>query len=174
MDDIGETGDIGVALLDDGEGQNREIHSDDAATDRLALALTGTAGSVAGVAIGEQETDTGWMHNTLLHGEALLVVAAGDLEDVALEFITNGVAWNLGTHSIIPQSASFILKCRYRRRRSRWCFVPLLHEHSQLSLILDLNQLLAAIGRLLGVSLCTRTCARPRERNGLIDVRRRC
>ncbi len=51
VDDIGKTWDIAVALLDDGEGQNGEIHGDNAATDRLALALTGTARSVAGVAI---------------------------------------------------------------------------------------------------------------------------
>jgi len=51
VDDIGDTGNIVVALLDDGESENREIHSDNAATDRLALALTGTARSVTGVAI---------------------------------------------------------------------------------------------------------------------------
>jgi len=68
------------------------------------------------------------VHNTLLHGKALLVVATSNLEDVALEFITNGVAWDLGAHS-------------------------LLHEHSQLALILNLNQLLAAIGRVGDVEL---------------------
>jgi len=128
VNDIGETWDIAVALLDDGEGKNRQIHSDDAATDRLALALTSSAGAVAGVAIGEQKADTSWVHDTLLHGETLLVVAAGDLEDVSLEFIANRVAWNLSAHS-------------------------LLHEDSQLALILNLNQLLAAIGRVGDVEL---------------------
>jgi len=51
VDDIGEAGDVVVALLDDGESENGEIHGDDASTDRLALALTGAAGSVAGVTI---------------------------------------------------------------------------------------------------------------------------
>jgi len=62
------------------------------------------------------------MHDTLLHRETLLVVAAGDLEDVALELIANGVARNLCTHSLVD-------------------------EDTELSLIFDLDQLLAAIRR---------------------------
>jgi len=38
------------------------------------------------------------MHNTLLHWKALLVVATCDLEDVALELITNAVTWDLSAH----------------------------------------------------------------------------
>lgn len=87
MDGVGQAGEVVVALLDDGEGEDGQIHADDAATDGLALALTGAAGTVAGVAFGEEEADTGRMHDTLLHGETLLVVAAGDAEDVALELV---------------------------------------------------------------------------------------
>lgn len=97
---VGDTWDVILALLDDGESEHREIHRNDAATDRLALALTGAASAVAGVAVAEKESDTSGVHNTLLHGEALLVVATGDLEDVALELIANTVAWNLGAHSV--------------------------------------------------------------------------
>jgi len=122
VNDIGDTWDITIALLDDGESENREIHSNDAATNRLALALTSTARTVAGVAFAEEESDTSGMHNTLFHRETLLVVATGDLEDVALELITNAVAWDLSAHSLV-------------------------HEYTQLSLIFDLNKLLAAIGR---------------------------
>lgn len=38
------------------------------------------------------------MHDTLLHGETLLVVATGNAEDVALELIAKVVAGNLSTH----------------------------------------------------------------------------
>jgi hypothetical protein len=62
VDDVGETWDITLALLDDGQSQNGQILSDNAATDGLALAFTGSAGSVAGVAIGEEELDTGREH----------------------------------------------------------------------------------------------------------------
>lgn len=101
MDDVGQAGDVGLALLDDGEGQDGQVHAGDAAADRLALALAGAAGAVARVAGGEQQADTVGGHDTLLHGETLLVVAAGDLEDVALELVAEGVAGNLSTHLIV-------------------------------------------------------------------------
>jgi len=74
------------------------------------------------VAISKEETDSGWMHDSLLHWETLLVVAAGDLEDITFEFVSDTVARNLCAHSLI-------------------------HEYSQFSLIFDLDQLLAAVGR---------------------------
>jgi hypothetical protein len=100
VDNIGQTWDIGFALLDDGESKDRKVHGDDAATDRFALALTSSARSITGVAVGKEKSNTSGMHDALLHGETLLVVAAGDLEDVALEFVTNAVARNLCTHSV--------------------------------------------------------------------------
>lgn len=98
MDDVGQAGDVGLALLDDAEGEDGEVHADDAAADGLALALTGASGAVAGVAVGEEEADTGRVHDTLLHGETLLVVAAGDAEDVALELVADGVTGDLSAH----------------------------------------------------------------------------
>lgn len=59
IDHVGQTGDVALALLDDGEGKNGKIVGDDGAANRLSLALTGSARSVAGVAIGEEEFDTG-------------------------------------------------------------------------------------------------------------------
>jgi hypothetical protein len=120
VDGVGEARDVGVALLDDAQGKDREIHADDASADRLPLALAGATGAVAGVAVSEQQTDTGRVHDTLLHREALLVVAAGDLEDVALELVANAVTRNLRTHAA-------------------------LHEDAKLALIFDLDQLLGAI-----------------------------
>lgn len=124
VDSVGDTWDVGLSLLDDGESEDGEIHGDNASADGLALALTGAAWAVARVSLGEEEADTGWVHNTLLHWETLLVVSSGDLEDVALELITNGVTWDLSTHA-------------------------LLHEDAELALVLNLDHLLAAIGRLI-------------------------
>ena len=98
VDDVGQARDIVVALLDDGERQNREVHANDAAADRLSLALARPAGTVARMALGEQEPDSGRVHDALLHGETLLVVSARDLEDVALELVADGIARNLGAH----------------------------------------------------------------------------
>jgi hypothetical protein len=69
----------------------------------------------------------------------LLVVAAGDLEDVALELVANRVARNFCAHSVIVSCCAF---------EAEELFVPLLHEDTQLSLIFDLDQLLAAVRRL--------------------------
>jgi len=44
---VGEPGDVVVTLLDDDEREDSDVGTDDAATDRLALALTGTARTIA-------------------------------------------------------------------------------------------------------------------------------
>lgn len=128
MNDISDAWDIGISLLDDGKSENREVHADDAATDRLSLALTSSAWAVAGVALGEQQSDTGWVKDTLLHWETLLVVAAGDFEDVALELVADAVAWDFSAHLLV-------------------------HEDTELLLVIDVDQLLGAIGRVGDIEL---------------------
>jgi hypothetical protein len=123
VDDISDAWDLVFTLLDDGEGEDGQVHGDDASTDGFTLALTSAAGTVAGVAVGEEKADTGWVHDSLLHWETLLVVASGDLEDVSLELISNAVTWDLSAHSLV-------------------------HEDTELALIFDFDELLAAIGRL--------------------------
>jgi hypothetical protein len=120
VDNVGQAGDVVVALLDDAESKDREVHADDASADGLPLALTSAAGAVAGVAVAEEEADTGGVHDTLLHRETLLVVAAGDLDDVALELVADAVGWDFLTHAAV-------------------------HEDAELALIVDLDQLLGAI-----------------------------
>lgn len=130
VNSVGDTWDILLALLDDGESEDGKVHSDDAAANGLTLALARAAWAVAGVAVREEKADTGWVHDTLLHWETLLVVASGDLEDVALELISNRITWDLSAHA-------------------------LLHEDAELALVLNLDHLLAAIGRLFdNVSIC--------------------
>ena len=166
MHDVGDTWDIGISLLNNGESEDGKVHSDDASTNGLALTLTGSARSVARVALRKEKADTGWVHDSLLHWETLLVVTTGDLEDVSLEFISNGVTWNLSSHTI---SQSVLCPMRGMRFASvRWLdvrhaqssllaqnsttipkceIVPLVHEDTELSLIFNLNKLLTAIGR---------------------------
>ena len=98
VNDIGQAGDLLLALLDNGQSKDGQIHADDAAADGLSLALASSSGSVAGVAVGEEESDTGRVHDTLLHGETLLVVAASDLDDVALPLVTQAVGGDLSAH----------------------------------------------------------------------------
>jgi len=106
---IGDAGDFVVALLDNAESEDGEVHGDDASTDTLPLALACATGSVTGVALGEEKLDTGRMHDTLLHREALFVVATGDSEDVALELIADAVARNFVTHAAVHENAQLAL-----------------------------------------------------------------
>lgn len=146
-DSVGETGQLTLTLLDDAQGQDGEIETGDGTTDRLALTLTGAAGAVAAVAIGEEETGTGGKENTLLHGETLLVVTTGDLEKVTLELITEGVADNFGSHA-------------------------LLHEGTELALIVNLDDLLRPIGRVRDVELHLDGAARSRRRARVLSTGR--
>jgi hypothetical protein len=105
-DGVGKTGDLRLALLDDDERKDSDIGANDAATDRLAAALTGASGAVARVAIGEEELDTVGEEDTLLHGETLLVVSTGDTENISLPLISEGVAGDLlGNLLVVDETA---------------------------------------------------------------------
>ena len=103
---VGEAGNLALALLDDGHRQNGKVAVDDAAADGLSLALTGAALAVARVALAEQESDTTVGEDTLLHGEALLVVASGDPEDVALPFVAEGGSVDLHAHTLLIEGTN--------------------------------------------------------------------
>ncbi len=120
--------DVGVALLHDAERQHAEVHADDTAAHALALALAAAARAVARVAVAQQQAHARRVQHALLHGEALLVVAARDAEDVALELVADAVAGHLGAHAAV-------------------------HEHAQLALIVNVDKLLRAVGRVGDVEL---------------------
>lgn len=48
--------------------------------------------------LSEQDSDSAVDEDTLLHGEALLVVTAGDSESVALELVAEDLAVDIGAH----------------------------------------------------------------------------
>ncbi len=117
-----------LAGLDDGQAQDGQVGVNDAAPDGLALALAGAARAVARVALGEQQADALVGEDALLHGEALLVVAARDAEHVALPLVAERVGLDLLAH-------------------------PLLVEASDLLLVVDFEQLLGARWRVGDVEL---------------------
>src|SRR5690348_10967416 len=113
---VGKTGKVLLTLLDDGDGEDRHVGGDDASADGLALALTGAAGAVARVTLGQQEADTGGEEDSLLHGETLLVVTSGDAEDVTLELVTERVDGNLSGDALVVKDATmFVVFCSMRR-----------------------------------------------------------
>lgn len=58
VDNIGQSRNLILSLLDDAQGENSQVLSGNGTTDTLALALTGAARSVAAVAIAEEELNT--------------------------------------------------------------------------------------------------------------------
>ena len=68
------------------------------------------------------------MHDALLHREALLVVAAGDFEDVAFELGGDAVAHDLLAHALV-------------------------HEAAEVAVVFDLDEVLGAVGRVGDVEL---------------------
>ena len=62
IDNVGEPWNVLLALLDNGQSKNRQILTNDASSDRLPLSLTRSSWSVAGVAIGEKESNSSWEH----------------------------------------------------------------------------------------------------------------
>ena len=166
MDGVGQAGDVLLALLDNRESENGKVGADDAAADRLALALAGAAGAVAGVAVGEEEADTVGGNDTLLHRETLLVVAAGDADDVALPLIAKGVGRDLSAHLVHPsqhvceESAVIdrtyalpvaIWLAQHARIEKQQCNI--LEEVPELALILHIDQLLRAVRGMRNVQL---------------------
>lgn len=119
---------LALALLDNRQRQHRQIHAHDAAPHALAFPLAGPTRTVAAVAVTQQQPHPGGVHDALLHGETLLVVAAGDLEDVALEFGPEVVAGDLLAHAAV-------------------------HEHAEFALIFDFDELLRAVGGVGDVEL---------------------
>ena len=82
-----------------------DVGRDDASTDRLPLALSLPAGTVAGGSLLEEEADTFAGHDTLLHGETLLVISSRDLEDVSLELIAKHVTLYFLVHALVVEFA---------------------------------------------------------------------
>lgn len=118
--DIGQTLDVSVTLLDNSQSNDGQVLRDDASSDGLSLSLTVSSWSVTRVTLGQQQSNSGWVQNTLLHWETLLVVTTSDLEDVTLEFVTDRVTLDLLAHTLVV-------------------------EGTQLVLVLDLNALLSTV-----------------------------
>ena len=125
---VSKPGQVLVASLDDDQAEGRNVLADNAAADRLAAALTRTALAVARLALSEQQAGSSVQQDTLLHRETLLVVTTGNLHNVSLELVAERIDGNLLGHTLVVEDA-------------------------QLSLVSDLDRLLAASGRVGNVEL---------------------
>lgn len=73
-----------LTLPDDDQVEDTEIGINNAAANGFAFALPSAAWPVARVTLAEEQTHTAISQNTLLHGEALLIVSSADAHHVAL------------------------------------------------------------------------------------------
>ena len=105
---IGQTSNVRLTLLNNNKGEDSNVVTNNATTDRLSLSLTSAAGAVARVTLGKEKLDTSGVENTLLHGETLLVVTTGNLEDVTLELVTERVTLDFLTHSLLVEDADLV------------------------------------------------------------------
>merc|ERR1719209_1167930 len=125
---VGQSGNLSLSLLDDGHGEDGEVAVDDAPADRFPLALSILARPVASGSLLQQEPHPAIGQDALLHGEALLVVASSDAENISLKLVTKGISLDLLAH-------------------------PLLVKGAHLQLISNLDELLATRGRVRQVDL---------------------
>ncbi|KAH3661990.1 hypothetical protein OGAPHI_006171 [Ogataea philodendri] len=105
---IGQTLDLLLTLLNNNKGQDSKVVTNNTASDRLSLSLSGSSWSVTGDILGQEQFNSVWDHHTLLHWETLLVVTTSDLEDVALELIAHGISLDLLAHSFFEESSQFV------------------------------------------------------------------
>jgi len=96
---VSETSNGLFTNLDDGEGNDGKISTDDATSDGLSLSFTSSSGSVALGTSLHEESDSTLDEDTLLHGETVLIVTTSNFEDVSLEFVTKSVTFDFLTHS---------------------------------------------------------------------------
>lgn len=120
--------DLPFPLLDHAQGQHGQVGRDDAAPNTLPPPLAAPSGPVTAVSGRQEQPHAGRVHDPLFHGETLLVVAAGDLEDVAGELGAEGVGGDFLAHAAV-------------------------HEDAQFAVVLDLDEFLGAIGRVGYVEL---------------------
>lgn len=119
---VGQTLNVLLTLLDNDKGKSSNVLADNATSDGLSLSLTSSSWSVARVALGQQQLDSGGVQNTLLHWETLLVVTSGDLENVSGKLVANQATINLLADTLVVEWAETVL-------------------------VFNLNHLLGAVGR---------------------------
>ena len=100
---VGQLGDVGLALDDDDEMQDLDVGADDAAADGFLLLVALSSDVEAFVALSHEESDSFVSEDALDHGEALMVLPARDLEDVALELVSDEIAFDLIAHLLVVE-----------------------------------------------------------------------
>ena len=100
---IGKTWDCLFSKVGHDQVEDGNVLSNNASTNRLALALTSTTLSVGLLSLLTQQTDTSVGQDTLTHGETLLVITSGDTHGGTIVLFTQNSAVNLLSHTTLVQ-----------------------------------------------------------------------
>jgi len=100
---VGKAGNFTGTLLENLKGDDTKVRSTDASSDGLSLSLTSSTRSVRLNSGLHEDSDSTVDEDTLLHGESLLVVTAGDSKGVSLEFSADDFSIDIRAHSSVVE-----------------------------------------------------------------------
>ena len=106
---ISQSGDFLFSLLRNRNSQDANVVSDDAASNRLSFSFTLSSFSEAFLVLVEEESHTAVHHNTLTHGETLLVITTSDLKGVSFVFVTEAAGIDFLAHSLFNERVVFFV-----------------------------------------------------------------
>ena len=105
---VGKAWDCLVSEVSHDEVEDSNVLSDNASTNRLALALSSTTLSVCLLSLLTQQTNTSVGQDTLTHRETLLVVSSGDTHGRTIELFAQNGTVNLLAHAAFIQVLEFL------------------------------------------------------------------
>ena len=115
LDLVSESGEFFITLLDDGEGEHSNIGADDAASDGSSLSFSFSLSAISFCSGFEEESDSVSREDSLLHGETVLVEAAVDSEDIALELLSKSIGFNFLAHTFLEKDSAFVVIIDFER-----------------------------------------------------------
>ena len=104
---VGQSGNLGLSLLDDGHGEDGEVAVDDAPADRLPLALSILARAVAGGALLQQQPHPAVGQDTLKY--ILLRLQPSQLVYTDRQSITLKAGFNTTTDNSVARASMLLL-----------------------------------------------------------------
>jgi len=87
--------------------ENTEIGIHNATPNRFVLSLSSPPWSIAAMPLTQQQEDTAMGQDTLIHGEALFVIATTDSDHITLPFFTQSISSNFCGHTLLIKGTKF-------------------------------------------------------------------
>lgn len=112
---VGAALDLLIALLHDFEGNDSEVWASDATADGPSSSVASSLGVEQRALFLEEDACSAVLHDTLLHGETLLVVSSGNFENVAFVVLAHDITINFLSHSLFEEwtNLAFIINLNF-------------------------------------------------------------